>query len=497
MSDVINRPTIRQLSDVLWEIPQSYRHDMRVPARVFASEKMLADIERDRSLWQLVNLTTLPGIVGAAYAMPDVHEGYGSPVGGVFATRADDGIISPGACGYDVNCGVRLLASHVAAEELRPHLSSLANQLMRDVPSGVGRGGAFVLKGSDMDRLLNEGVRSLIADGYATEEDLTHIESQGSLDWADASKVSAHAKARACDQVGTLGSGNHFLEVQRVETVFEPEAASRMGLVEGNVCVMIHTGSRGLGHQTCTDYVRGCLRKMPDYGIMLPDRELACVPFHSKEGQDYFAAMAACANFAWGNRQVLTHLVRQAWRRVLERELGAGKMELRLVYDVAHNIVKRERHVLRTEEQKNRRTEEHVDLIVHRKGATRAFGPGNKELTDDYRDIGQPVLIPGSMGTASYVLVGTEKAMALTFGSSCHGAGRMMSRHEAKRRVQGAALRRELEGEGIMVRCAKNSELAEEAPLAYKDVDEVVDVVHDAGIARKVARLRPMAVIKG
>ncbi|MBI5071822.1 RtcB family protein [Candidatus Falkowbacteria bacterium] len=477
----------KKISNQLWEIPQSFRSDMRVPARIYASEKMLEEIQEDRSLEQLVNIATLPGILKYALAMPDIHEGYGFPIGGVAAMDAKRGVISPGGVGYDINCGVRLLTSSFLHSELAPYLVDLANQIARDVPSGVGRGGRMVLNEKDLDAVLLGGAGRMVAQGYGVKEDLEKSEEGGCLLNADASLVSDHAKQRGRDQLGTLGSGNHFLEIQRIEKIFLPEVAKIFGMRENQITVMIHTGSRGLGHQVCTDYVRLMNEKLPSWNIKLPDRELASAPLDSDEGQRYFKAMAAAANFAWANRQMITNLVRQAWERVLSHKTS-GKYNLDLVYDVAHNIAKFEEHEIDGKK---------VKVCLHRKGATRAFGPGRVELPEIYRAVGQPVLIPGSMGTASYVLVGTETAMAESFGSTCHGAGRRMSRAESRRRISGQTLKKELEAQGIIVRCASMSGLTEEAPLAYKDINEVVDVVDRAGLAKKVARLVPLAVVKG
>ncbi len=484
---MFDKANFKKISNQLWEIPQSFRSDMRVPARIYASEKMLEEIQEDRSLEQLVNIATLPGILKYALAMPDIHEGYGFPIGGVAAMDAKRGVISPGGVGYDINCGVRLLTSSFLHGELAAHLVDLANQIARDVPSGVGRGGRMVLGEKDLDAVLLGGVGRMVAQGYGVKEDLERSEEGGCLLNADASFVSDHAKQRGRDQLGTLGSGNHFLEIQRVEKIFLPEVAKVFGMRENQITVMIHTGSRGLGHQVCTDYVRLMNEKLPLWNIKLPDRELASAPLDSEEGQRYFKAMAAAANFAWANRQMITNLVRRAWERILSQKIS-GKYNLDLVYDVAHNIAKFEEHEI---------DGKRVKVCMHRKGATRAFGPGRTELPKIYRAVGQPVLIPGSMGTASYVLVGTEKAMAESFGSTCHGAGRRMSRAESRRRVSGQMLKKELEAQGVIIRCASLSGLTEEAPLAYKDIDEVVDVVDRAGLAKKVARLVPLAVIKG
>jgi tRNA-splicing ligase RtcB len=452
---------------------------MRVPVRVYADEELWRQIAADRSLEQAVNVATLPGVTGCVYAMPDVHEGYGFPVGGVAATRAEDGVISPGGVGYDINCGVRLLASDLELDAVRRRLEPLVHELSRAVPSGPGRSPWLDLGEPDLDRVLREGCCYLVERGLALPEDVAVTEASGALPGADPDQVSAKAKRRGHDQLGTIGSGNHFVEVQVVDEVFDPAAAAAYGLAPGQLTVLIHTGSRGLGHQVCTDFVRGMDQVMSHHGIRLPDRQLACAPLASAEGAAYFGAMCAAANFAWSNRQAITYSVRQAFAR----ELGdAGR--LRLVYDVAHNIAKLEDHGGER-------------LCVHRKGATRAFGPAHPETPARYRAVGQPVFIPGSMGTASYVLAGTDAALTLSFGSTCHGAGRAMSRGQAKRTRTGADVRRELEAKGIVVRCPSSGELAEEAPTAYKDVERVVSVVHDAGLARKVARLRPVGVVKG
>jgi tRNA-splicing ligase RtcB len=470
----------QRLSPTLVEIPVSARPDMRVPARVWADEELWRQISRDRTLLQLVNVATLPGIAGSAQAMPDAHEGYGFPVGGVAAFRARDGVISPGGVGYDINCGVRLLASEVAAAELgHSRLEGIVHDLSRSIPSGMGRGSHLRFTDADLDRVLAEGCSYLAERGLAVPEDLETIEARGSLPAADPAGVSARAKHRGGGQLGSIGSGNHFVEVQRVEKVFDLEAAEVLGLWAGQVVILVHTGSRGLGHQVCTDWVRSMDAVMARYGIQLPDRELACAPFASPEGKTYFGAMCAAANFAFANRQAITYAAREVFGRAL-----GDRGRLRVVYDVAHNMAKLERH-----------GEE--DLVVHRKGATRAFGPSHPETPEVYRRIGQPVLIPGSMGTASWVLVGTDEALRLSFGSTCHGAGRAMSRRAAKKVQPGHEVRKALEDRGIVVRCASSGELAEEAPHAYKDVDRVVDVVHQAGLARKVARLVPLGVIKG
>jgi tRNA-splicing ligase RtcB len=472
-------PAVR-LSPTLMEIPASAREDMRVPARVWADEELWKQISGDRTLLQLVNVSTLPGIAGTAQAMPDAHEGYGFPVGGVAAFRARDGVISPGGVGYDINCGVRLLASGIEADELgHARLESIVHDLSRAIPSGTGRGSHLTFSAEEFDRVLAEGCSYLAERGLATPEDLDATEARGSLAAADPRAVSERAKQRGGGQLGSIGSGNHFVEVQRVEKVFDLAAGEALGLRAGQVVILVHTGSRGLGHQVCTDYVRAMDAVMVRHGIRLPDRELACAPFDSPEGRKYFGAMCAAANFAFSNRQAITWSARDVFRRALGEAGG-----LRLVYDVAHNMAKLERHG-------------DEDLVVHRKGATRAFGPSHPETPAAYRGIGQPVLIPGSMGTASYVLVGTDAGFDLSFGSTCHGAGRAMSRTAAKKVQSGNEVRKALEDRGIVVRCASAGELAEEAPYAYKDVDRVVDVVHQAGLARRVARLVPLGVIKG
>jgi tRNA-splicing ligase RtcB len=476
----------KRINPYLYEIPATYRPDMRAPARFYADAELLQQALGDKSLEQLVNSATLPGIVAYALAMPDIHQGYGFPIGGVVATRTPDGVISPGGVGYDINCGVRLLGTRLSREDVAPHLDTLATQLQRNCPHGVGRGGEFPLTQKQLETIVRQGARWALQQGYATDEDLERTEEKGCIAGADPAKIGARAYDRARDQLGTLGSGNHFIEVDVVDEVFDETAAARMGLFPGQIVAQIHCGSRGFGHQVCTDYVARFQRVVHQYGIELPDRELVCAPLSSPEGQDYLAAMSGAANFAFANRQLLLHLIRRSFQEALD---GAVEdYSVYQVYDIAHNMAKIEEH-----EVDGRR----VKVCVHRKGATRAFGPGSPVLPEVYRDIGQPVLVPGSMGTASWVLVGTEGSMAQSFGSTCHGAGRMMSRSQAKREVQGGELRRELEARGIRVRAGSLSGLAEEAPRAYKDVDRVIEIVHGAGIARKVARLVPVIVVKG
>ncbi|MGA2000675.1 MAG: RtcB family protein [Terriglobales bacterium] len=476
----------RRVDDIVWEIPPTFRADMRVPARLYADETLLDQALTDKSVDQLLNTATLPGIVKYAIAMPDIHQGYGFPIGGVVATRLPDGIISPGGVGYDINCGVRLLASHVFVDEARPFLDDLARSIYRDCPSGVGARGAMRLSSAELDEVLAEGARSTLSHGYARREDLDHTEEFGTMAGADAAYVSDRARERGRAQLGSLGAGNHFIEVDRVANIYNDNVAHALGLFLDQVAVQIHCGSRGFGHQVCEDYVSRFQKTVHDYGIELPDRELVCAPFDSPEGQEYFHAMACAANFAFANRQVLTHQIRLAFEETL-----AGKVrnfDLHQVYDIAHNMAKVEEHEI---------DGHRLRLCVHRKGATRAFGPGSPGLPPDLTDLGQPVLIPGSMGTESYVLMGTQGAMQQTFGSTCHGAGRLMSRTKAKKSVRGEQLREQLHARGIVVQAGSLAGLAEEAPQAYKDVSRVVDVVTRAGIGDKVARLEPIAVIKG
>lgn len=477
---------LTRVRENVWEIPKELRHGMRVPARLYADDALLEAALQDKSVDQLANTAHLPGIVKYAIAMPDIHQGYGFPIGGVVATRLADGVISPGGVGYDINCGVRLLASHLSADEVSPHIQDLATALYNNCPSGVGSRGDIKLRGNDLDALLRNGGKWALQHGYARAADLERTEEYGALPAADPDKVSGRAKERGRDQIGTLGAGNHFIEVDRIAQVYDQDGADALGLFSDQVMVQIHCGSRGLGHQVCEDYVARFQKVVGDYGYALPDRELVCAPFQSAEGQDYYQAMCAAANFAFANRQVLAHLIRQSFEQAL-----AGKVEdwdLDQVYDIAHNMAKVEEH----EVEGNR-----MSLCVHRKGATRAFGPGAHVLPGDLRELGQPVLIPGSMGTASYVLLGTAGSMEQTFGSTCHGAGRVLSRAQAKKRVRGEELRQDLGARGIVIRAGSMSGLAEEAPDAYKDVSRVVDVVHRAGIGKRVARLEPLAVIKG
>ena len=483
---MVDLSELRKISDHEWEIPASTRDDMRAPVRIFATWEILEAIRGDASLEQAVNAATLPGVVGPVLVMPDVHQGYGFPIGGVAATRLPDGVISPGAIGYDINCGVRLLASRVELEAAKPVLDDLASALDAACPSGVGTKGHHHLEERELEHVCREGGEWARQQGWATESDVARTEEGGFLEGADFSKVSPRARERGRPQVGTLGAGNHFIEVEVVDRVFDEEAARVMGLAEGCLTVLVHSGSRGFGHQICTDYVKSFQKAVKRYGIRLPDRELVCAPLDSPEGQSYQAAMRCAANYAFANRQVLAHHARRAFAEALRGR--ADTLHLHQVYDIAHNMGKTEEHEV---------DGERIRVCVHRKGATRAFGPGFGGLPEEYRTIGQPVLVPGSMGTASWVLAGTETSMKRSFGSTCHGAGRRMSRRQAKRSVHGGTLRQELEKRGIRVRAGSMPGLAEEAPDAYKDVDAVVDAVVAAGIARRIARLRPVAVVKG
>jgi tRNA-splicing ligase RtcB (3'-phosphate/5'-hydroxy nucleic acid ligase) len=465
----------RRVDEVVWEVPASARPDMRVPARVFADEALFEAIARDGSLEQLENVATLPGVAGAALAMPDAHQGYGFPVGGVAATELPDGVVSPGGVGYDINCGVRLLALPLTANELGERKERLVHELSRAIPAGAGKK-ARRRAPADLETVLREGPSA-----WAGEDDLERTESGGCLPGAKPDSVSVRAKERGTGQLGTMGSGNHFVELQRVERVDDPETARVYGLSDDQVTVLIHSGSRGLGHQVCTDYVKRMEGAMGRHRIELPDRQLACAPASSPEGRDYLAAMAAAANFAWANRQAIADAVRSTVARILGGDAAAKTLQ---VYDVAHNVAKVERYDGR-------------ELLVHRKGATRAFPAGSADLPQLYRTAGQPVFIPGSMGTASYVLAGEPGSVERAFGSTCHGAGRTLSRTSARKRIGGAELRRELEARSIVVRSTSNKGLAEEAPFAYKDVDRVVEVVRRAGLARPVARLVPLGVVKG
>lgn len=475
-----------KIGDYQWEIPKDFRSDMRVPVRVFASESLLKDSLDDKSMTQAINASTLPGLVEAVMVMPDMHQGYGFPIGGVAATDPETGVISPGGIGYDINCGVRLLASQIRIEEAKGWLADLATKINQYCPSGVGVDSDLTLSKNELAEACVKGAGWAKAEGYATAQDIEHTEENGCLEGANPDKLSERALQRGRTQLGTLGGGNHFIEVDLVAEIFDEKAARAMGLFEGEIAVQIHTGSRGFGHQICTDYVRRLQGAIGKYGIDLPDKQLVCAPIDSIDGQDYLGAMRCGANFAFLNRQLLANKVREAFEMVL-----AGKVDnwhLQQVYDIAHNIGKFEKHLVGGKQK---------TVCVHRKGATRAFGPGSEGLPEAYAEIGQPVMVPGSMGTGSWVLTGTEESMKRSFGSSCHGAGRVMSRSQAKREVWGEDLLTRLENEGIEIRAGSMPGLAEEAPEAYKDVDRVVESVVGAKIAKKTARLFPLIVIKG
>ncbi len=478
---------LRKMDDWRWELPVSYKPGMRVPGMIYADERMLRAMAEEQAIEQVANVATLPGIVGRSLAMPDIHWGYGFPVGGVAAFDLEEGIISPGGVGYDINCGVRLLRTDLTEDGVRPQLAALVDALYNAVPSGVGVGGRVKVGMGEIDEVLSKGARWAVARGYGTADDLEVTEASGALEQADPASVSGEAKQRGRGQVGTLGSGNHFLEIQVVDQVFDASTAAALGIGEpGQIVLFVHTGSRGLGHQVCTDYLRVCERASSRYGIHLVDRQLACVPLRSPEGQRYFGAMSGAANFAWANRQLITHWVREAFERVLGQ--AWERLGLRLVYDVAHNIAKIESH-----DVDGRRS----GVCVHRKGATRAFPAGHPEVPARYSEVGQPVFIPGDMGRYSFVAIGAGGAMREAFGSTCHGAGRVLGRKAAIRHLAGRDISDELRRAGILVRARDRSLLAEEAPEAYKDVGDVVAVCHAAGLSRRVARMRPIGVVKG
>ncbi|MGD8717462.1 MAG: RtcB family protein [Candidatus Zixiibacteriota bacterium] len=478
--------TLEKVDDWRWRLPRSYDGRMRVDGLIYVSEKMLAHVRLDKTPQQVANVATLPGIVGHALAMPDIHWGYGFPIGGVAATRVSDGVVSPGGVGYDINCGVRLMSTALAEADVENKIPDLLGALYNAIPCGVGTRSSLRLSEKELKTVLRDGSKWAVAQGYGDEDDLSRTEAGGSLPNADPAAVSKRAVERGRPQVGTLGAGNHFIEVGVVAEVYDGRAAEALGLEAGGVTLMIHSGSRGLGYQVCEDWVKVMRAAMPRYGISVPDQQLACVPTESPEGREYLGAMAAAANYAWANRQVMMAQAEEVFARVLKstpRHVG-----MTLVYDVAHNIAKFETHDVNGKREK---------LLVHRKGATRAFGPGHPELPEEYRPLGQPVIIPGDMGTESYVLLGTERAMAETWGSTCHGAGRVMSRKEATRRAKGRSIARELEDRGIGVVCRSPKTLAEEMSDAYKEVGDVVEVVTKAGISKAVARLEPLGVIKG
>ena len=477
---------LNKIDDYRWEIPKTYNSGMRVPGLIYASPKLLEQIRQDQALEQVANVAFLPGIVGHSIAMPDIHWGYGFPIGGVAATTLDEGVISPGSVGFDINCGVRLIRTNLTLKEVKPKVELLVNELFREIPSGVGSKGKIKISFHEIRDVLRKGSKWAVEKGFGWEEDILFTEEEGCMKDANADLVSQHALERGKPQLGTLGSGNHFLEIQVIDKVYDPEVARELGLEEGQITVMIHCGSRGLGHQVCTDYLVTMQKAVQKYGIQLPDRQLACAPLSSPEGKNYYAAMACAANYAWANRQCIMHWTREVFAKVFRstpEELG-----IKLIYDVAHNIAKIEEHSLKGKK---------IKLCVHRKGATRAFPPFHPDIPKKYKKIGQPVLIPGDMGRCSYCLVGTEKVMEETFGSTCHGAGRIMSRMKAKKEARGRDIQQELREKGIIVKAESWGTLVEEMSDAYKDVSEVVEVMHQTGISRKVVRMRPLGVIKG
>ncbi|NPV53143.1 MAG: RtcB family protein [Firmicutes bacterium] len=480
---------LEKIDEHRWLIPRSYKDGMRVPGLIYADERHLDQIKGDQAPEQVANVAYLPGIVGCSLGMPDIHWGYGFAIGGVAATRVEDGVISPGGVGFDINCGVRMLRTGLSEKDVRPRIEELVGRLFHDIPSGAGSSGVIKLGRDDVQEVLVKGARWAVEHGYGSTEDLECTEEGGQMEGALPEKVSDKAIKRGMPQLGTLGSGNHFLEVQVVEEIYNPEVAGVLGLDRGQVVVMIHTGSRGFGHQVCTDYLAIMERAVRKYGIFIPDKQLACAPLDSPEGQDYLAAMACAANYAWANRQCITYWTREAFARVFGAGAGTGgELGMSLIYDVAHNIAKIEMHNV---DGKN------IRVCVHRKGATRAFPAGHPDIPGAYRSIGQPVLIPGDMGRNSYLLIGAEQAMRETFGSTCHGAGRTLSRGAARRGLSPEGVKEMLRARGIVALAATRASLVEEAPEAYKDVNEVVHTTHEAGISLKVARMRPIGVIKG
>lgn len=477
---------IEKIDDYRWEIPQSYKKGMRTSAVIFADPRMIEVIKGDNSPEQAANVACLPGIIGRSLAMPDIHWGYGFPIGGVAALDAEEGVISPGGIGFDINCGVRLMRTDLNVDDVRPRIKELVDECFKNVPAGVGSKGITEIAGAQIDEILREGAEWAVRNGYGWQEDLASTEEEGRMKGADPSKVSMKAKQRGIPQVGSLGSGNHFLEIDRVDKVFDTEAANAFGLYEGQVTVTIHCGSRGCGHQIATDYLQVMEQAVKRNRMELPDRQLACAYVRSKEGEDYFAAMQCGANYAWANRQMIMHWVRQSFEKVFGTE--AEKMGMRLVYDVAHNIAKLEEHVTDGKRRK---------VYVHRKGATRAFPKEHEEVPRKYRSIGQPVIIPGDMGSGTYVLVGNEQVMKETFGSTCHGAGRLMSREAAIRKYTVNGIRHDLEAKGVYIKASTKDGILEEAPGAYKDIDDVVRIVTGAGLTRLVAKLTPIGVMKG
>ena len=476
----------KKVGDMEYIIESNSTNKMKVPVRIFADEKLLSKMITDRTIWQATNVASMPGVLKHVVVLPDGHEGYGFPVGAVAAMDAEEGMISPGGVGYDINCGVRLIRTNLTEQDVRPKIKELVTDLFNSIPSGVGSKGAIKLNHSQLDEVLIKGVQWAIDNGYGMHDDAEVCEESGQMKNADPSKVSDRARKRGAPQLGSLGSGNHFLEVQRVEEIHDEEAAKKMGIEKGNITILIHCGSRGFGHQVCSDYLRTSERAQEKYNIDLPDRELACVPNSSEEGESYRKAMFSALNFAWSNRQMITHWTRKSFERVFKQ--SESDLDMKLVYDVAHNIAKVEKHKIDGKER---------SVVVHRKGATRAFPANREEIPKKYRSLGQPVFIPGSMGTASWILLGQPNSMNLTFGSTAHGAGRMMSRTKARKNYTESQVKKSLSDKGIFVKALTRDGVVEEAPQAYKDVDSVVHVSHKLGIATKVAKLVPIGVMKG
>ena len=478
---------LERITDYKYRIPKSYKSGMRVDGIIYTDEKLLSSIKKDKAPEQVANVAFLPGIVKFSLAMPDIHWGYGFSIGGVAATDPEQGgVISPGGVGYDINCGVRLLKTSLTLEDTKDYIEKIVNSLYNTVPSGVGSKGEIKVNVQEERKILTHGAKWAVARGLGAKEDLDSCEEYGAIDGADPDSVSNRAYERGKAQAGTLGSGNHFLEVQVVEDIFDNTIAHSWGVSIGQIVVMIHSGSRGFGYQVCDDYVKGMVKCLSKYNINVPDRQLACAPIKSLEAQSYIGAMRCAANYAWANRQVLMHLVRQSFEKVFSKSWQSLGMSL--IYDVAHNIAKFEKHIVDGKEK---------NLCIHRKGATRAFGPGNPELPDRYKETGQPVIIPGDMGTASYLLAGTKQAEEESFASTCHGAGRVKSRHEALRTVDLDQLLKELRNKGVQVRATGKKTIVEEAPSVYKNIDDVIEVVHNAGLSKKVCRMRPLCVVKG
>ncbi len=478
---------LKKIDDFRYEIPQAYKQEMNTSGIIYADDNLIELVMQDNAPEQVANVAALPGIVGKSLAMPDIHWGYGFPIGGVAATDIDEGVISPGGVGFDINCGVRLVRTNMTEADVRPKVRNLIDEIFNNVPSGLGSKGKVKLSPNELSNVLDNGSEWAVKNGYGWESDLEFTEENGNMGAADSSKVSDKAKKRGAPQLGSLGAGNHFLEIQKVEEIYDPEAAKAFGITgKGQITVMIHTGSRGAGHQIATDYLREMESAIKQFNIKLPDRQLACAPISSKVSENYYGAMASGANYAWANRQMILHWVRESFENVMNQK--AEDMDMKLVYDVCHNIAKKEEHIVDGKRRK---------VMVHRKGATRSFGPGMSDIPNIYSDVGQPVLIPGTMGTASYVLAGTQTAMEETFGSTCHGAGRMMSRKKAINSFHPDQIKSEMAKDGIYVRAASGQVLTEEAPGAYKSVDDVVGVADGAGISKLVAKLIPMGVMKG